>query len=643
MFQSTKTSVADLLKAASLGEIKLPEFQRGWVWDDYGIRSLLASISQGFPVGAVMALEAGGPVEFQARPIEGAPASAKDGEEDLYLLDGQQRLTSLFQATYSDAPVDTQNAQRRKVKRWYYIDMELALSEGVDREEAIVSVPESRIETADFGREETRNLSTPEHEYQNLMFPVNKLFRDSEWQQGFFEYWDLDREKVQLWMDFNKTIIQSFVTYQVPVITLLKNTSREAVCLIFEKVNTGGKKLDAFELLTAIYASHTIETPSGERKSFSLRHDWLGDPETPDVPGRYQRLAKTNILSALASTDFLQAVALLHTRELRLQELQAGKEGKQLTPVSPNRKSMLAVPLQAYLKWADPVEEGFQRAAKLLTLEKIFWVKDLPYQSQLAPLAAILVILGERWTEMTVRRRLMQWYWCGVFGELYGSASETRMGKDVMEVPAWIDGGDRPTTIYDAQFSHERLGGLRTRLSAAYKGVNALLMRHGAEDFLSGQPFEYANYWSENVDIHHIFPKKWCQARKISWKMMDSIVNKTPISARANRMIGGSAPHSYLKKLEKSGVGDAAAMDVILGSHGIDPQALRADDFDAFFEARSTFLLDQIEAAMGKPVTRAPLEGEEPDAPESEHEDLPALDVDDFEEPDAPDEAEAAE
>lgn len=88
--------------------------------------------------------------------------------------------------------------------------------------------------------------------------------------------------------------------------------------------------------------------------------------------------------------------------------------------------------------------------------------------------------------------------------------------------------------MQEANFAPDRLLTLRTRLSAAYKGVHALLMRRGALDFRSGQPFEHTSYFDESVDIHHIFPKAWCQSARtaIDRGQMDCIVNKTPVTSR---------------------------------------------------------------------------------------------------------------
>src|SRR5687768_6516255 len=97
-FDSTKESLLDLLNSVQDGETQLPDFQRGWVWDDEHLRSLLASISVSFPIGAVMMLETGNPnVRFKPRLVEGLTLPVVPEPERL-ILDGQQRLTSLFQA-----------------------------------------------------------------------------------------------------------------------------------------------------------------------------------------------------------------------------------------------------------------------------------------------------------------------------------------------------------------------------------------------------------------------------------------------------------------------------------------------------------------------------------------------------------------
>ncbi|MBZ0270327.1 DUF262 domain-containing protein, partial [bacterium] len=120
-FDSTKTALQDLLREVDSGKMQLPDFQRGWVWDDDRIRGLLASISVSFPIGAVMLLETGGEgVRFQPRPVEGSAEALRDVDPATLILDGQQRLTSLYQALMSRLPVATKDMKGKPIHRHYY-------------------------------------------------------------------------------------------------------------------------------------------------------------------------------------------------------------------------------------------------------------------------------------------------------------------------------------------------------------------------------------------------------------------------------------------------------------------------------------------------------------------------------------------
>jgi hypothetical protein len=358
-----------------------------------------------------------------------------------------------------------------------------------------------------------------------------------------------------------------------------------------------------------------------------LRKDWYGDDHTK---GRHRRLAEalrppgadSGIIAGVGNTDFLQAVSLFYTRDRRRAAEAAGKQGKELPAVSGNRQALLNLPLEEYKKYEAQAELGFVRAAKFLHMLHIYRIFDLPYQSQIVPLAAILADIGEAWEHDANRAMLVRWYWNGVFGELYGSAVETRIARDFMEVPVWLKGGSEPSTVSETMFRADRLKTMRMRLSAAYKGVNALLMKEGAQDFRSGQKFDHTIFFGENVDIHHIFPQDWCKTHGIKPKVFDSIINKTPLSYRTNRIIGGVAPSEYITKLEKGNQAtpsiDSSKLDVYLKSHLIEPTLLRADKFADFMEDRQKKLLLLIEQATGKAayLGTVPEEGEDVEADE---------------------------
>jgi len=591
-FDSTKLPLKDLLKDIVDGKIQLPDFQRGWVWDDEHVRSLLVSLGRSFPVGAVMLLETGGEVRFQVRPIENVPSFGLPSPEKL-ILDGQQRLTTLTQVLKLQGPVKTTTDKGKPINRYYYIHIPTALA-GPDRlDDAIIATDGNRQIRSDFGRKVDLDLSNRELECQELYFPCSEILEAMAWLQDLYTY---NIEAVPQFFKFKTQVLDAYNDYQIPLIVLKKDTTKEAVCLVFEKVNTGGVPLSVFELVTASYAAD----------GYNLRDDWYGS-EDRGVTSRKQRLSQEQVLSGLESTDFLQAITMLHTLEKRKADIAKGKAGKQLSPVSAKRASVLELPLEAYKNWANMVENGFNCAAKFLRQECFSSQRELPYRTQIAPLAAVMTIIcskdEERWREPQIHQKIAKWFWCGVLGELYGGAVETRIANDVEELLGWIDGnGDIPRTINDANFQIDRLGSLTSRLSAAYKGINVLVLRDGAHDLFWKSRIRDLESDEVSLDIHHIFPKDWCEKNGIPRRQYDSIINKTPISYKANRMIGGSAPSVYLNSLQSHPQVqlDDVAMNAILRSHHIPVEPLRTDDFEALYEQRQKELLELIERAMGK-------------------------------------------
>lgn len=567
----------ELMKEVDSGAAQLPDFQRGWVWDDGRIRSLILSVIHNFPVGAAMFLEYGNEsIHFKHKPIEGSPAD-QTVEPDELILDGQQRLTSLYNALYSRNPVHTRTDKGKDIERYYYLDIEKALDPKADDEEVVISVPATRQITSNFGRDVEMDLSIKEQEFKLKKFPLNIILDPSavvDWQMEYNTYYKLDCDVYKQFKQFFTQIINPTQQYQMPIICLDKNTPKEAVCQVFENVNTGGVSLTVFELVTAIFAMD----------DFQLRKDW---------EERKTKYFSGDLLSKVTATDFLTALTLLSS-------FKAGGT------VSCKKKDVLALTLDEYKKYANSLCNGFLLAEKLLQEERIFSSYDLPYSTQLVPLSAVCTVLmdGNRIRTTSVKNMVKQWYWCGVFGELYGSANETRYANDIVQVVNWINNnGNLPKTVTDFYFNPMRLLGMQSRQSAAYKGVMALILKNHAQDFISGAEMDFSTFSNEKIDIHHIFPKNYCIKEGYDKRKWNSIVNKTPISASSNREIGGNAPSSYLKRLEKNGSVSSADLDKYVESHWIDHNLLRADDFQNFIIDRAKKLLAAIEKATGRTIS----------------------------------------
>ncbi|WP_102493475.1 GmrSD restriction endonuclease domain-containing protein [Selenomonas felix] len=570
--QTNDKPLVDLMRDIHEGRIQLPDFQRGWIWDDNRIRGLIASITRGFPVGAAMFLSYGGDsLHFKYRLFEGI-SSANSVPNDL-VLDGQQRLTSAYSALYGEGAVRTRTDKGKEIYRYYYISIEQVLDADADRLDAIISVPETKQLTSDFGRKVELDLTTPNKEYAAKMFPLNIILdpaKTFQWEQAYLAHYGHEANISKEYSDFKSRIVMPAFQYKIPVITMEKDTPKEAVCQVFENVNQGGVSLTVFELVTAIFAM----------EDFDLRQDW---------EHRVRTYFSGDLLNVVTSTDFLTACTLL-----------AAYQGK--GTVSCKKKDVLNLKLTDYKAYANALCEGFREAADLLAEERIFARREIPYTTQLIPLAVLCTLLLEKnqIKSSNVKQRIKQWYWCGVFGELYGSANETRYVNDVVGVMRWLDGGELPKTVQDAYFNAPRLLLLRTRQSAAYKGVMALILKHGSKDFISGQDMDFTQFKAANIDIHHIFPRSYCIKSGLPEEKWDSVINKTPISYITNREIGGAAPSEYLKHIAAKV--DRSSLTAYLSSHWISMEDCETDDFNAFMRHRATALLDAVSAAMGKRI-----------------------------------------
>ena len=579
--KSLDTELSELMRDITTGKAQLPEFQRSWTWDDGRIRGILASLSQGYPMGAIMRLEYGNEeVKFKYRPIEGVKNVTE--KPDYLVLDGQQRLTSMYRTTCSKEPVETKTDKGKDIKRFYYLDIKKCLDDNEDRYDAILPVPEDRRIKTDFDRKIVLDLSTRELEYEHEMFPVNIIFDSSareDWADGYKEYHDYGKVFMERYKAFRTNVIETITGYKLPVITLGKETPREAVCKVFENVNTGGVALTVFELVTATFATY----------EFDLRADWEACKEI--IWGIHDSL-NTDVMRGVDETAFLTTITLYTSYFAD-------------TMTTCKKKDVLALDFESYKANKPAVLEGYMLARKFLFSQYVFRMRDLPYTTQLIPLAAICAVIGKSSFNLPRTQKILaRWFWCGIMGEMYGGANETRYANDIEDVVAEIQGKESLNrTVNAAYFSASRLISLQTRNSAAYKGIMALVYRESCRDFMKGTTMDIVKSMDESPDIHHIFPESYCTKQGYSKSKWNSIINKTPLLPESNRQIGGDAPSKYSQKIMKAAQIDEDQLHLRVESHLVNYDAFIHDDFDVYFIDRAKSILKVIEAAMEKTIS----------------------------------------
>ncbi|MBN9644632.1 DUF262 domain-containing protein [Corynebacterium mendelii] len=621
-FTSPSYDLIDLFSRIDRGDLQVPDFQRDYLWDVDRIRALLITCLRGYPMGSFMALDVRNTEpRFRPRAVAGAPDTGV--APGLLLLDGQQRLTTLYHSLHGDGMVDTVDFRSKKIKRKFYVNVDAAVSRTILPDDAVFSVDPSGKVISHYAPRIEGGVTDRESAVKNGCIPLSELLSDEGTDMLFDIADSRDDTSLERIKRFHNQVLKPLVRYQIPMIRLDRETSRGGVGSIFSQANNVGMQMDIFDLLTAVFAN--------EDPSFHLAAEW------EKIAGE---LYAHPVLRGISRVDFLTAISMYATARLR---------GR----ASGAREDILRIDLGQFKELEKILRGGFAKAAEFLAARHMYTASMVPYTSQIIPLAVILAILGEDDPELfdldSPCDRLNRWFWSGIFGELYGSAAViSRAGRDVTEVTAWIkdcaemvreeakkdkpaskkkgratradkeatakeiaehrramalgrptDKVAEPASIRSAKFVESRLLSVRAD-SAVYKGIFSLIMGRGARDWRANEEINAHNFFTMSVGFHQIFPSAYCFTHGINPVLADSVLNRTPMAEKTDHMIGETDPARYLPRVQgKSLLGDAD-FDEVLAGHLLDPKLLHHGKVDEFFLDRRRKLLRMVEEAMGR-------------------------------------------
>ncbi len=201
------------------GEIKIPAFQRGYVWKQNQIIELLESLLRQYPIGSLLLWEANEKEKLKStRNIAGYRIPSKgDNWPVNYVLDGQQRLSSIYAVLSENIEQEGSNEKYNPNTDIFEIYYDFSRK---------CFLPKSEVENASGTAILLRNIVDPIRLVDELSALDRKYHGDA------------------------KTLSSIFLNYEVPVIQI-KNRTREEVGLIFERINNTGTKLDILDLMTA--------------------------------------------------------------------------------------------------------------------------------------------------------------------------------------------------------------------------------------------------------------------------------------------------------------------------------------------------------------------------------------------------------
>lgn len=553
----------DLLNEIHTGSARLPDFQRDFVWDPNATISLILSIAQNFPAGSILRV-LDGQQSFETRAFAGAPDLKT--KHHVLVLDGQQRLTSLYQAFYGVGDYR------------YFVDIQKLLdAEDLSDEGTIffkkVSKKNKGGKTVDeaFVNNTKYHAEKGEKDRLSGCMPLAVIFQPGK---GFTD-WVLEvREELlkteqkafeeKMLKVFKKMLITNIESYDFPTVTLDASTSVEALCTIFETLNKTGVKLTVVELLTARFSKEKI----------NLRELWI------DAIERYPILEDYGV----DQYPILQAISLISGPTATCKK----KDVLKLNGKSIDNHWDLVVKNMAY---------GLQILREDCSIMNEKW---LPTSGMLGPLAAILSISetakSAKIHKGVAREKVVRWLWCSIFGQRYEAAANTRGEKDVNEMRAWFkDDLLIPEAIKQFRFDPLILREVTTRSGSVYKGAICLTLctNGGALDFHTSTKINQQMIASNEVDDHHIFPKNYLEttAKFKDKTLINCVLNRTLIDRLTNQTIKDKAPSVYIKNLQIKN------KDKVLESHLIptgSKSPLAKNDFLRFLDQRSTMLEQKI-------------------------------------------------
>lgn len=562
LFEDTNPkALKELLAEIHSRNMVLPDFQRDFVWEPSATQELIVSIANNYPAGSLLRVR-DTRRNFAAREFEGAP-KLNDHRHTFLVLDGQQRLTSLYQAFFGVG------------EHRYYLDLRKLLR-GEDFDDAIFHL-----------RSSTKWVQAYEDlmlQARDLILPLSVLQGGS----GRFGQWtrqaarrldDTARIKLEDSLDtIEDKWIKAIDDYQFPVVTLSDQTEPDALCTIFETLNRTGVKLSVFELLTARFWPQNI----------NLRELW-------DRACTHHPIIETFEVDPYY---VLQGISLASRKA-----------------PSCKRSDVLNLAAEDITQWWDRVVLGLAKGLEILRDDcKVVLPKWLPYQTMLPPLAAILARVGIPKTADAgaQREKIKRWFWCAVFGQVYESAPNSKSAKDVVEIIPWLNDRDVPEAVGTFRFDPRALRDVTPRQRSIYRGAICLILGRGARDFHTQSVITGKLMSDEGIDDHHIFPAAYLERQGgIAARTRDCILNRTLIDRTTNQMISNRAPSDYLAEIRRT---RDFPFEAVLESHGLpagEDSPLLHDDFEAFLNCRQEWFWNEIRSVTG---TMAPADLEAVDS-----------------------------
>ncbi len=573
---TTEKPLKETVAKIQSSEFALVHFQRDYVWEAEKVRKLLHSICMGYPIGSLLLVKSGGNGLAQ-RPFMGQ--DYKKDEVTHLVLDGQQRLTSLFHALIKAEDhlyffdlskfrsTSTENDTYRMLQEMI-ISREIPTIDSVKKKNDFEKKQEFEKKHSEFDAEY--------REYKSLvkkkLLPATALlnpWRDKEKMATAAKHAEptpaLDQQTIEefssLCAKFIELVDPKVDNYMIPRVTLDTKTTLNAIARIFETINNTGVKLSTFDLLVA-------------------RHF-----ETCDMRQMWIDVAPENSLFTTYGVDELEFAETVYL---------IGIDQKNARESGFSAAEILETPAQHFIQNWSHVAEGYKMAFDLLSKLGIHKKSDMPYGPMIVPVAALFAIATRDKMISSIQRaeikdKISWWFWNCVFRQTYQEGASSRRMTHFHGLTELCFNNKAPEDIQ--AFKHDIIDGgalpdsdtlLRILPGGAiYRGILALLLSREPKDLHSLEALRQGIA----TDDHHIFPKdmldkiipnKGPSAKKKDnlekWQMIDNVCNRTKIDNKSNRSVSNKDPRDYIREILVESDHDHIAIKSVINDHLITPE-----------------------------------------------------------------------
>lgn len=574
--------IDDWLHRISSGQLRLPSFQRGVAWDRGRVASMLTTIIQDLPLGITLILDVGDEEKFHSRPLETAPEPSSKVTE--HLLDGQQRLTALWQALKATSPDVT-----------YFIHVP-ELDEDPENDDHGLSV-RAVVRWRDRRGLKPLWADDPAECRRRGLVPVRLLDPSGDqidrWVDDAYPAPAIDEaasaeEQVQVLLAERAVSASRSVLkeqwigplrervrhYNLPYLRLPAATHKDVALRVFINMNTNAKPLRAYDIVVA-----ELENATGVR----LREQLRALNEAQPALARY---------FGDVGDAVLQVSALM--------------QGKQ-----PNQKGYYELDYSKFVADWDTMAAGLKRLTELLAGEGIFTTSQVPSGPPLPVAAALLANSAADGDERARVDQLVRRYlWSAFFTTRYVGAAATRAAADYAPLRAYLDGvGELDNVpVFDRELyplpTHRDLlaADWSKKADRLGRAVLATSTYFGARDFADDTKLSADNIGRR--EYHHLFPDALLRAAGINSYLA---LNCALITWKTNRTIGRLDPIQYLEDRAQKAP-DPSDVRARLTTHlvpyelliaagpypleleGVELAELLRPHFDAFLAARAQFV-----------------------------------------------------